>query len=394
MDSCYRVVDTYLYKRMPLNDMYTFSPPTLFKRDAKKNIQQWTIFVEGNTFYTVEGIKDGKQTKSAPTVCEAKNVGKSNETSPEQQATNEATAKWRLKLDKGYTQYIEFIDKPSSFFKPQLAFSWDDYKEEVNLAAGEWYISPKLDGVRCIITKDGAFSRNGKPFVAFPHILEALKPFFAKYPNIVLDGEIYTHKLHNDFNKIISLAKKTKLTTEDIVESAKYLQYWIFDIFNHDDSTMKFHQRLDFIKENVITNSCIRFCPHVAIASEENLELQLAKYLVDGYEGVMLKYMNASYENKRSKNLLKYKKFHEEEFEIISIEEGEGNRAGMFGRAVLKAKNGSIFESNARGSEEFYRQLLRDKDKLVGQIATVRYQNLTPAGVPRFPVIIAIRNYE
>jgi len=55
------------------------------------------------------------------------------------------------------------------------------------------YIQAKLDGVRCVFTKYGAFSRNNKRFMNIDHIEKALKPFFAEQPDVVLDGELYNH---------------------------------------------------------------------------------------------------------------------------------------------------------------------------------------------------------
>jgi DNA ligase-1 len=109
--------------------------------------------------------------------------------------------------------------------------------------------------------------------------------------------------------------------------------------------------------------------------------------LEKGFEGLMLNTYDGEYENKRSKNILKYKKFQDNEYEIIDIVEGCGNRTGMFGYAVLKIED-KTFRANARGNEDFYKNLLKDKNKYIGKKATVRYQNLTPEGIPRFPVIV------
>ena len=74
------------------------------------------------------------------------------------------------------------------------------------------YIQPKLDGVRCLFTAKGAISRANNQFMNVDHIEQALKPFFAKNPTAILDGELYNHGLKDDFEKIISLVKKKKPT--------------------------------------------------------------------------------------------------------------------------------------------------------------------------------------
>lgn len=170
-------------------DEITF--PILYKYTNTGSIQQWQIIVQGNTFYTIEGIKNGKFTQSKPTICEGKNIGKVNETTPEQQALAEAQSKWQKKVDKGYS---EVLTKEKKFFEPMLAFEREKY--EKLLFTVPTYVQPKLDGVRAIL-KDGKLtSRNGKQIVSCPHL---------EIPNWFLDGELYSHKLKEDFNKIISL---------------------------------------------------------------------------------------------------------------------------------------------------------------------------------------------
>ena len=83
------------------------------------------------------------------------------------------------------------------------------------------FIQPKLDGVRCLFTAKGAFSRANNRFMNVEHIEQALKPFFAKNPTAVLDGELYNHGLKDDFEKIISLVKKKNPTKADKVEAAE-----------------------------------------------------------------------------------------------------------------------------------------------------------------------------
>ena len=85
------------------------------------------------------------------------------------------------------------------------------------------FIQPKLDGVRCLFTAKGAFSRANNRFMNIEHIEQALKPFFAKNPTAVLDGELYNHGLKDDFEKIISLVRKKKPTGNDRAEAAEQI---------------------------------------------------------------------------------------------------------------------------------------------------------------------------
>lgn len=356
----------------------------------------WEITVNGNKYSSTHGYIDGKSVTDEWTECEGKNLNKTNETSPQEQAQSEALSKWTKKKEQGgYWEDIKDIHK-DAFFSPQLAKKYEDYEDEINWGNDLVFVSPKLDGMRCIITKNGATSRNGKQIKAIPHIVNTLVPFFEKYPKTILDGELYCDRLSNDFNSIMSLAKQSKPDAEDFAKSERDLEYHIFDI---PSIKRPFGARWDdmqdlFYKEIMTLNSkYFKLVPHIRVFNPKTLENHLNDWIKEGYEGLMLN-LNIEYECKRTNGLLKYKLFQDDEFEILDIEEGDGNRAGMFGRAKLKTKKGLLFDSNARGNREFYRDLLLNKSKYIGEMATVRYQNLTPDGIPRFPVIIAIRNYE
>ena len=106
--------------------------------------------------------------------------------------------------------------------------------------------------------------------------------------------------------------------------------------------------------------------------------------------------LDSKYENKRSKSLLKHKSFLDEEFTIVDICEGEGNRAGTAGYFVFNTKDGKPFKSNVKGTWEETAQMLKDRKRLIGKEATVKYFNLTPDGIPRFPYVISIdrNSYE
>jgi ATP-dependent DNA ligase len=129
------------------------------------------------------------------------------------------------------------------------------------------------------------------------------------------------------------------------------------------------------------------------VKNKEELDERYSEYLTDGQEGQIIR-VDGPYENKRSKFLIKRKEFIDAEFKILGITEGKGNRSGMFGRAQCITDAGVKFEANARGNEQFYIDLFENREKYRGKMATVRYQNMTPDGKPRFGVIVAIRDYD
>ena len=113
----------------------------------------------------------------------------------------------------------------------------------------------------------------------------------------------------------------------------------------------------------------------------------------DGYEGIMIRDTTSIYENKRSKGLLKLKQFQDEEFNIVEIKEGQGNRTGLATEAVLALEDGRAFSTGVIGNEEYARGLFNDREKVKGMLATVKYQGKTAQGIPRFGKMKIVR-YE
>jgi len=358
----------------------------LYSRTSTGKIQEWTVEIEGNKYRTISGQKDGKLVTSQYTECFAKNIGKANATTNEEQAIVEAKALWKKKKDKGYHESIEDIDK-ELFFEPMLAKKYEDYKDDLKFPL---FVQPKLDGIRCIAKKDGLWTRNGKPIVSVPHIFEAVKPYFDKNPNLILDGELYCDKYNNDFNAICSLAKKTKPNQEDLQSSAESIQYWIYDLPSCKNTfTFRNKELLSLIQES----KYLKLVKTFAANSLEIIQSHFEKFIEDGYEGLMVR-LDADYENKRSSNLLKMKEFQDEEFLILDVLEGEGNKVGGASSILLQTSNGIQFNANVKGNRKYCAKLLKDKKEVIGKMGTVQYFNLTPDSIPRFPYLIAVRDYE
>jgi ATP-dependent DNA ligase len=128
----------------------------------------------------------------------------------------------------------------------------------------------------------------------------------------------------------------------------------------------------------------------VDIHSIEELDANYEAFLGEGFEGQMIRINSAPYQQKRTKWLLKRKEFIDAEYQITDIVEGTGNRSGMAGYAVLILNKTTTFKSAFKFPREKLREILRNADKYIAGDATVRYQNLTPRGVPRFPRITVL----
>jgi DNA ligase-1 len=365
---------------------------TIYKKTKTGATQEWTIEVAGNKYRTHSGQVGGAITTNEWTIVYGKNEGKANATTDNEQCMKEAVAKRTKKLESGYFENIKHINK-TQYFEPMLASKWEDSKDKITYPI---FSQPKLDGIRCIVTKDGMWSRNGKPIISAPHIFDSLKPLFEKYPDLIFDGELYADKFANDFNKIVSLVKKTKPTASDLKESKKNIQYWIYDLPSEFGLFEARSQALYdlFMEWSYFNAHCILVDTY---SCDNEIEVvNLYEYYVEkGFEGQMLR-LNSFYENKRSKNLLKHKSFVDEEYTILDIVEGEGNRTGTAGYMVFETADGKRFKSNVKGTMEETAEMLNNKKKLIGKQATIKYFNLTPDGIPRFPYVINIdrESYE
>jgi ATP-dependent DNA ligase len=361
----------------------------LYKIDSNGNARVWWMEYDNTKYRTHSGIDGGKIVVSGWKYPEAKNVGRANETSVKEQVELEVISQLTKKSAQGkYHASKNTAAKGAKFYECMLASKYDPKKHK-NFP---YYSQPKLDGIRCLVSKDGMQSRNGKPILSCPHILEALEPFFDKYPDVVLDGELYNHDLKNDFEKIVSLVRKTKPTTHDYIEASKLVQYHIYDCMTDYDFAGRNQMIADifetFDSKYRKENDPIGRVNTTVVENEHDIETMLGHYLEQGYEGQMLRVPNSLYEGKRSKGLIKHKEFEDDEFEIVSIEEGKGNWAGAAKRVEIRLKDGTTQFSGVRGSFDFLKELLYNANDYIGTDVTVRYQNKTDDNKLRFPVIV------
>lgn len=357
--------------------------PKLYKRATTGKIVEWFIEVEGNKYRMTSGFTDGQKVTSAWTECFGKNEGKKNSTTDEEQALAEATAIHRKRKELGSFEDINDIDN-AKFYEPMLAKKLEDYIHKLKYPV---FSQPKLDGIRCIVKEDGMWTRKGKLILSAIHVYEDLKPLFEKNPDLILDGELYCDKLANDFNKIISLVRKSKPTKEDLRESKQIIKYHVYDL---PSSSWNFYDRYQELQDLRLPDSCV-IVPTEIIQKQEEITQWYEKYMDAGYEGQMIR-TDSPYVNKRTDGLLKDKQFIDQEFTILGVVEGNGNMAGKVGKLTFEIK-GKKFEAAVNGDWDYLAKLLKAKN-IIGKQATVKYFNLTPDGIPRFPKVIAIRDYE
>ena len=152
--------------------------------------------------------------------------------------------------------------KTTTAFKVMLAHPYGNKEFDKDS-----FIQPKLDGIRCYITKDGAFSRNHKEFKTLDHIKKEFEPLFQTNPDIIVDGELYNHQFKNNFNKIVSLVKKQKPSKNQLLDAEKYIQFHWYDYYS-EIHNYPFRLRNENIKSKIeeffkkaLDIAILCFCP-------------------------------------------------------------------------------------------------------------------------------------
>lgn len=348
----------------------------LFKKDTKGKIRSLKIYAEGDEVVQISGLLGGKKTETR-SKCVAKNVGKANETTPEEQAIQEARSKYTDKLSKGYFATQDEAENEVVIL-PMLA---KDAKKELAKIAYPCYIQPKLDGMRCL--SNVAFpmtSRAGKEIDTLPHILSLVKSL-----GLQIDGELYAHGL--TFQENISLIKKYR------AGESEQVKYHVYDIVSDEAFGDRHDMIIDalapYVDEDGV-GELVELVPTFIIFSEEHLKEIHELFVSKGYEGSIIRHTDDGYKpNGRSRSLLKYKDFIDEAFTIIDVIPLEARpEQGQF---VCDMGDGNTFKAMIKGSFEYREEALRNKEEFIGQTAEIRFFEYTDDGMPRFPVAYGIR---
>lgn len=401
--------------------------PTLYNTTIGTNRKkQWAVSVLDNgdgtfTIHSEHGLVNGKQVSHDTVITDGKNKGKKNETTPCNQALLEASRDWDKKVKQGYGEELiaeeliaeELITEENSkknnskstrLLKPMLAIEFDMKKEKSMVFPV--FIQPKLDGVRCLIYKENGQiifqSRQNTIYENFDHLVYELQHLMSQFDdqdNLILDGELYTHGM--PFEQITSMVRSSKGKRKNIEE----LNYHVYDCFysgetNLSKNLMTYSDRYQVLRRafgETIYSKLVLVETGLA-QNKVDIENYHTHYttLKNPYEGVMIRSTNGVYKQQgRSKDLQKYKKFSDEEFEVIGHHEGTGCHSGT---PIFECKSNvnpdKTFSVTMQGTLESKRQMLENVRNYYGKKLTVKYQEKSTAGIPRFPVGIEFRDYE
>lgn len=386
---------------------------TLYKIDAKGKLRVWFMDRQGEKHRVVAGFDGGSLVENAWTVCKSKGKGKA-QTTPQEQAMKEIEALYKKALDRDYYETPEAAAGPPRNYLPMLAESWKDTtwdkwttrlkKAKAAPLPGTTgvYFQPKLDGYCCISYDRKMQSREGLPILTAPHIVAALETFYAMFPGRPIHGELYNHDLKEEFEALGSLLKKQKDITQDhIDEVVAKVQFHVYD-YPGAGEDLPFGERIAALRRDLaaagvdLDSGVIQIVETTAVEDEEHLTTLCGRALEDGYEGGIGRLHLAYEKAKRSWSVIKIKIFDDDEFEVVRVEEGEGNYAG-YAKAVVCWLPGAdrsegptkanTFKAGIKGQKN---QRLRDLLTEDNRIVTIRYFGYTYGGTgkPRFGVAI------
>jgi len=386
--------------------------PTLYKKSSTGKLQQWDIAVDGATIITEWGQIGGTIQRTADLIKEGKHIGRSNETTPEQQAELEAKSQHERKLKKDYVLTIEDAQagKSSDLVKggvlPMLAYKYRDHAAKIVWPAAA---QAKLDGHRCTAVVDSAgkctlWSRTRKPILSVPHIVEAIEAMHVK--NVVFDGELYQHFYKNDFETITHMVRRDtpclggehcdrKPAKGGPCKGYTEVQYHIYDMAT-DKLFAERSMMIDMLaKQNAWSEAStpppLVQVETITVANDKELMAATDKFLEQQYEGSMVRNLASPYHNKKCYDLLKVKVYDDAEFMVVGVEEGRGNLAGhaVF---VCETDDGVEFNAKMKGKLADLKQYWNDPSLAIGRVMTVQYQGFTKTNkVPRFPVALRFR---
>lgn len=365
--------------------------PTLYKKTSTGAIQTWGIVTFRDEDLSVQNIASfgqlgGKIQQTPEVFTEGKNIGRSNETTPWEQAILQAKSDWEGKLKKGYVESIDDAreGKTSDIIEggifPMLAHKYSEQAQKIVFPA---ITQPKFDGHRCIAQCDAngvvtLWSRTRKPITGLPLLIDTLRD--RMLPDTYLDGELYNHYYRNDFEKLSHFIRQEKP-----IPGNEIVQYHVYDYPEPTYSNASRNVVLNRMKD-AFKGTLVHIVESVIVNNEDELMEAFEMFLAQGYEGCMVRNYAGLYVNKRSYDLQKVKEFSDSEYLVTDVKEGKGSMAGK-AIFVCRTDNGNEFSAKMVGSMSNLAQYVDDPSLAIGRKLTVKYQGLTNKNnIPRFPV--------
>lgn len=361
--------------------MTTKTWPTLYTKTAAGSINFWTIWTDGPSVCMRWGQVGTDKPLEDSYQAEGKNVGRSNETSPEEQAIKEAQAKFDKQVRLKYVRSVEAAWSNVNI-KPMRAYSLDAKREKK--LKFPVTVQPKFNGVRCMAYNlpDGTMrlmSRGGKDY-SVVHIQAEL---MTRIPEgWILDGELYAHGV--SLQNIRSYIETPQIKTLMVM-------YHVYDLTSMEPGGTIWRQRFATLRNWFEANPNLEYVelsPWAEAHSMDEVRAFHADCVNQGFEGCMIRVMTGVYRMAaKSVDLLKVKMFQDAEFEVVDWDVGKD---GVIKYTCVQ-EDGKTFEARPMGNEEERKALLMSADGDVGKLLTVKFQERSDDNIPIFPVGVAFR---
>lgn len=265
-------------------------------------------------------------------------------------------------------------------------------------------ISHKLNGTRCFYYKGHLYSRQGKEFTGCQHIIDDIVKlqFVLEDFDYVLDGELLL-KSDGILNDSERFQKGTGIANSNQV-SKHELQLVIFDIvptneFEKGESLFLYQERRKqlewlrkIIKGNHLSNIDI---VEFVYSGYDHTEIEKALNYAEenDWEGVMVN-LNATYVGKRTKNLIKVKKFYTYDLRVIGVEPGTGRNADRVGNFIVSFKGNKVGVGSGLSDEQRH-YYWKHREEIIGRVIEVKYKEVTKnkdgTESLQFPTLVSIR---
>ena len=390
---------------------------TILMKDIPRGVQ-WKATVNGATVTYEWGRIGGTQQTDSNTFTVGKNVGKANETTPEQQCMAEAMVKVRKKMEKGYVVVSGALDAPVATTsdltipKPMKAQDLHDHQKKISTWDMVWYQN-KLNGNRCTIdiTNGKMYSSSRKEITHLGLIgldvqkacatlqkdCAHLQHIYKKNPIRFVDGELYCHGM--SINAIQTLVRRvsgdTKIKKGDEIDTPEKfkaykerLQFHMFDIVCDEPWSTRV-KMLSFVPES----EKLKVTPSY-YDSATKLREYIDKFVAAGYEGAIVRLPDFTYESKKSLGIFKWKDFFDAEFKVVgfSSERLDSNKLGAV-VVQLDSDPSVTFEATPKKTDEWKADVWAHQDEYIGQWAKVQFQNRDDkSNIPIFPVMLDFRD--
>jgi len=352
--------------------------PTLYKISTTGATQIIDMEIIDAVYTRTWGQLDGKmQTKA--TTAKGKNLGKSNESTPAEQAILEAEAVWTKKQKANYST------SQSAPVAVNLPMKVKSLLDQIKNVVYPCVSTPKLNGVnstyRLVNNILTLTSRGGETYHSIPHLEDEVREAMTQLHSTELNGELYIHGEH--LQDITSAVKKPK-------ELSKRLTFNIFDIA---DSTADYETRRELMLDAeaiLLEDSKVLYLTGLDCDSMYDIEVHYNQCMEAGLEGTVVKNLNGLYKyNTRSTAQFKYKKTQDAEFLVCGYEIDKN------GHAVFKCVVDSFtFKVKLKGTNEERLAMAADADNYIGKHLKVEYEMLSKDGIPLKPVGIIFRKVD